>query len=347
MNGGFFYWVLNMSIAGTIVGGLILLVQKVLLQRVLRMPKRLSFVLWIIPLIRFWLPFGAESKYSLMNLIKQLTARPVQYYEIKQGEIKAAYSNYIQAAESYFPIRYKNDGFQVVFSGAELIWVIVAIAAVLASVALYLITRAEVKSAIYVRDNIYQSDKVTSPMVFGVIRPRILLPRLSEHFGFDDEPMNQSDFDSEQVSREGFDGDVKAPRIWIFDRKMDYVLLHEQTHIRRKDNLWRIAAVLTCCVHWFNPFIWLFLKQFFADMELACDEKVISLCGEEKKKEYASALLDWEEQRTVFAAAFGGAKIRVRIEKIISYRKLTVCSAVGFMVLAAAVAVALLTNAAG
>ena len=316
-----------MSIAGTIVAGVILL-----LQKVLRLPKRLSFALWIIPFVRLWLPFGAESKYSLMNLTREITVRPVQYYEVRQWQLKAAYSNYIKAAESYFPIQYKNDGVQRIFSGAEMIWLIVAIAAMLTSIALYLLTRAELKSARHMRDNIYLSDRVTSPMVFGVVRPKILLPELAGQFGFEDELTDEK---------------ISGQHIWSFDKKMDYILLHEQTHIHRMDNFWRILAVLTCCVHWFNPFIWLFLKQFFADMELACDEKVVSVCGEGKRKEYASALLDWEEQRTVFASAFGGARIRVRIEKIITYRRLTFVSTVGFVVLATVVAVALLTNAVG
>ncbi|MBQ8813268.1 MAG: peptidase M56 BlaR1 [Lachnospiraceae bacterium] len=326
MNGEIFYWVLNMSIAGTVVGGVVWL-----LQRMLRLSKRLTFVLWFVPLVRLWLPFGAESKYSLMGLIRKVTVRPVEYMEQLQSEqyftpfwAEMSMMNTIGAAESYFPIVYKQNVYRTIFGTAEAIWLIVALAAVLAGVAIYLSTAAELKSAKRIRDRVYRSDKVTSPMVFGVIRPRILLPEIPA-IGAAGELTEVSGAEDEQ----------------------SYVLLHEQTHIRRMDNLWRMIAVLTCCLHWFNPLIWLFLKQFLADMELACDEKVISICGEEKRKEYASALLDYEEQKTLFASAFGGAGIRVRIKEILSYRRLTVISAIGFLVLLAVIVITLLTNAAG
>ena len=320
MNGEIFYWVLNMSIAGTVVGTVVWL-----LQRVLHLSKRLTFVLWIVPLVRLWLPFGVESKYSLMGLIRKVTVRPVKYMEVLPPiNIQTSMMNTIGVAESYFPIVYKQNVYRTIFGTAEAIWLIVALAAVLAGVAIYLSTAAELKSAKRIKDHIYRSDKVTSPMVFGVIRPRILLP---------------------EIPAVGAAGD--SMEIFGAEDEQSYVLLHEQTHIRRMDNLWRVIAVLTCCLHWFNPLIWLFLKQFLADMELACDEKVISICGEERRKEYASALLDYEEQKTLFASAFGGAGIRVRIKQILSYRRLTVFSTIGFLVLLAVVVITLLTNATG
>ena len=320
MNGELFYWVLNMSIAGTVVGGVILL-----LQRMLRLPKRLIFALWIVPLVRLWMPFGADSKYSLMGLIRRVTVRPVEYMEgLPHINVEASMMNVIGVAESYFPIVYKKNVYQTVFGTAEVIWLVVAVAAVLAGVAIYLSTAAELKSAKPIRNRIYRSDKVTSPMVFGVIRPRILLP---------------------EIPAMGAVGD--STETFGAEDEQSYVLLHEQTHIRRMDNLWRVIAVLTRCLHWFNPFIWLFLKRFLADMELACDEKVISIYGEEQCKEYASALLDYEEQKVLFASGFGGAGIRLRIKEILSYRRLTVFSAVGFLVLLAVVVITLLTNAAG
>jgi len=70
---------------------------------------------------------------------------------------------------------------------------------------------------------------------------------------------------------------------------------HESAHIYRKDNLWRIIAVISASVHWFNPLIWLFLKKFLEDTELACDEQVLANCGEDEKKAYAMALVDCAE----------------------------------------------------
>ena len=121
--------------------------------------------------------------------------------------------------------------------------------------------------------------------------------------------------------------------------------MHERTHIGRLDNLWRVVEIITCCIHWFNPFVWLFLKRFFEDMELSCDEKVLRKYHPDRKTDYARALIECESKKTVFASAFGGAKTRVRIENILSYKKLSIFSTICLTALIAAIAVTLLTNA--
>jgi hypothetical protein len=68
-------------------------------------------------------------------------------------------------------------------------------------------------------------------------------------------------------------------------------------------------------------------------------------CTEDDKKAYATALVDCTESRIVFASAFGGAKIRVRVDRILSYKKLSVISIISFTVLAIAIGYVLLTNA--
>jgi beta-lactamase regulating signal transducer with metallopeptidase domain len=78
---------------------------------------------------------------------------------------------------------------------------------------------------------------------------------------------------------------------------------------------------------------------------MACDEKVLSKCNDEQKKEYALALIGCAESKSAFVSAFGGAKIRKRINNILSYKKLTWISCVGFGALIAVIAYVLLTNA--
>ncbi len=123
------------------------------------------------------------------------------------------------------------------------------------------------------------------------------------------------------------------------------ILLHEKMHIRRADNLWRAVAFLIVSAHWFNPLGWVFLKQFLADLELSCDERVLAKLGEDRAQEYAHALLDSQRGKTVFAFAFGGAKIRTRIENILSFRKMTGFSLAAFAVLVGMMIWVLVTNA--
>jgi len=111
------------------------------------------------------------------------------------------------------------------------------------------------------------------------------------------------------------------------------------------DNLWRMLAFILVAVHWFNPLCWLFLKGFLADLELSCDERVLATLGADRAKEYASSLLESKQGTTVFASAFGGAKIRTRIENILSFKKMTWFSLMVFVSLIGVIFYVLLTNA--
>ncbi len=298
-----FYWVLNMSITATLVGAVVLI-----LRRIKHIPRTAIYALWILPLIRLIIPFSFGSKYSIMNLLDGIAIKTVPLPKESLAPY-LLYSNSIRAADSYFPITYKTNVLEGVFKIASVVWIIIAVSAILTSITLYAVTKSEIKDAQHLKDNVYVSGKLLSPAVFGIFRPKIILPD------------------------------------YLKDENMEYILMHESIHIRRTDNLWRVVAVLTCCIHWFNPFVWLFLKKYFEDMELSCDEKVLKKCCGDRKTDYARALIECESKKTVFASAFGGARTRVRIENILSYKKLSVFSTICLTALIVAIAVTLLTNA--
>ena len=129
------------------------------------------------------------------------------------------------------------------------------------------------------------------------------------------------------------------------DKDIELIILHEKTHIRRLDNLWRVLVFIIAAAHWFNPLCWVFLKLFLTDLELSCDEYVLIKLGDNRAKEYALALLEGRQSKTVFTSAFGGAKIRIRIENILSFKKMTWFSFTVFITLIVIIFYALLTNA--
>ena len=174
---------------------------------------------------------------------------------------------------------------------------------------IYFVTLGEVRDAKKLKNNIYISDKIKTPAVYGIIKPKIILP------------------------------------IEYQESELNYILMHENAHIKRKDNLVRLLAFIIVCLHWFNPFAWLLLKLLYSDIELACDESVLSNCDETERKKYAYTLLSTAEKTNVFAASFGGSKIRIRIENILSYKKISVFSIVAFSSLIIAICYVLLTNA--
>lgn len=296
-----FYWLFNMSISASVVGIIVLI-----LGKIKKLPRRLIRILWAIPFLRMWIPIGMASKYSLMTLISKFTTKTVVVYD---GELDFTFTNHIMAADKYHPITYKVSLLDNLFRVASIVWVIIAVALMIISLVIYIITKSELKDASHLRDSIYVSDKITAPAAYGVFHPRIIIPKGYEQ------------------------------------RDLQYILAHELAHIHGKDNLWRILAIISASVHWFNPFAWLFLKKFLEETELACDERVLANYGEVENKAYATALVECAESRNVFVSAFGGAKIRVRIDNILSYSKLSTISIISFTVFALAIGYVLLTNA--
>lgn len=297
-----FYWILNMSIIGGITGSLILL-----LRKIRRLPGFFIYCLWIIPLIRLWLPFGISSKYSVMTLVSEFTTKTV--YAFGPEGIPVTYTNAVMAAKNYFPVIYKTSTLESIFSISALVWAVIFAALIISMVFLYRFTKGEVKGALHVSENIYRMDGISTPAVYGIFKPRIIIPA--------DMP----------------------------DESLKYVLFHESVHLKRRDNLLRCVAVITACLHWFNPLSWVFLKYFFEDMEIACDAKVLKLLNKDEQNQYALALLNAAAGKTVPVSAFGGPRVKVRINKILSYKKLTLVSGICFSLLAAAIIIVLLTNA--
>lgn len=99
------------------------------------------------------------------------------------------------------------------------------------------------------------SDSV--PMVWGVMKPRLLLPQ-------------------------GFE-------TWSPEKQRG-VLLHELAHLKRGDPLALWAAQWVKALHWFNPLVWLTFRQLRADQERACDDAVLR--HGVRASDYAQSLLD-------------------------------------------------------
>lgn len=277
-----------------------------LIRRIRPLPRGLIYCLWAIPCLRLWLPFGISGKFSFFHLLPGTAFRVVSL-----PDTDLLTMNFAKAAEAYFPIVFKTDLMQRIFSIGGLIFVIVFAAGCIALVWSYWLGKGETRHAKELGKGIYCSPNVTAPEVHGILRPKIIFP-------------------------EGFPKEAFA-----------YALLHERAHVRRCDNFFRCVAVVTALLHWFNPLSWVFLKFFLEDMELACDARVLKTLSKEQAREYAHALLTAAAGKSLLVSPFGGAKIRVRIERVLSYRKLTLLSGIAFILFAVAVALALLLNASG
>lgn len=131
------------------------------------------------------------------------------------------------------------------------------------------------------------------------------------------------------------------------------VLCHERVHLQRKDYLFKPAALVICCVHWFNPLVWLAFYLMNMDCEMSCDEKVVKLLGEESKKIYSYTLLEeasggeWKRYRGGSICAllsFGEDHVKNRIRHVLDYRKPPFWIMVGAAAVIAILVVCLCSN---
>lgn len=145
--------------------------------------------------------------------------------------------------------------------------------------------------------SVRQSDRISSPLTYGIFRPVILLPKSFGSIGADD---------------------------------LNFVLTHEYVHIRRFDAVFKLMLAAALCVHWFDPMVWVMYVIANRDIELSCDEAVICMLGEHQKKRYAMTLIRMEEAKSGFAPlinGFGKNPVKERITGIMKFRKTTLLTA--------------------
>lgn len=253
----FFQTLVKMSVSSVWIILAVILFRLILRQ----IPKQARVLMWILPAVRLTVPFSFESRFSV-------TPEPAKVIPQISGISAAPLST--------------TDILIV------LIWAIVTAGMLLYMLLSFLRLRLRVREKLLLRDNIFICDKIDSPFVLGLIRPKIYIP---------------SDMDS---------------------KELDYVLLHEQAHIKRLDTLWKPLAFLILSLHWFNPLVWAAYILFTRDIELACDERAVKALSLDERKAYSSALLSCCTQKRFAAAcpfAFGETPVRQRIKSILSYRK--------------------------
>ena len=93
------------------------------------------------------------------------------------------------------------------------------------------------------RVDLRESPRRRMPMIWGVFRPTLLLPREASS--------------------------------WAVGRRR-VVLLHELAHVRRRDCLTRLISQIVCAAYWFNPLVWLAARRMAAQSERSCDDLVLA-----------------------------------------------------------------------
>lgn len=306
----FFLKIINMRISASWLIFAVLILRLVLKKA----PKWVNVLLWGIVAIRLICPFSFESA---LSLIPSAETFPKKIISGPSFDVQSGITPVDNRINDYLGDRYfegvtvpANNG-NTIMTILTIVWTIGILLLVAYTVISYWRLHREIDTAVRYKDNIFQSENVSSPFVLGLIKPRIYLP-----FKLD-------------------------------GQDMEHVVAHEQAHIRRKDHWWKPLGFLLLTIHWFNPLMWLAYVLLCRDIELACDEKVIKGLSNEQRADYTQALVACSVNRRMIAACpltFGEVGVKERVKSVMNYKKPAFWVIIIAVIVCVGVAVCFLTN---
>ncbi len=305
---------LQMSFSGTVFIIVIAIIRAIAINK---LPKRTFLVLWKIALLRLLIPFSIPSMFSVYTLIDNNTEAPI-FPGTEIGNVIPVISqgNQIIAAQraTQFPANTLLSA--PVWSA---VWIIGMMLFAIFFAVSYLRCLKEFQTSLPICNDyaeqwlrkcplkrpisIRQSDRISAPLTYGILRPVILMPKKTN---------------------------------WENARQLQYVFSHEYVHIRRFDTITKLIATIAFCIHWFNPMVWGMYILFNRDIELACDESVVRQFGETSKSAYARVLIDMEARQSgllPFCNNFSKNAIEERIRSIMKIKRATMGLTIGSLLL--------------
>lgn len=290
---------------------LAVLVLRVVLKKA---PKWVMPLLWGVVALRLVCLFSIESALSLIPSAETIpseivteTREPVLY---EQATLDIATNPTLPSAAEV-PVGVSRQQAQVDFNIYSVLWLAVMAALLVHALVSAGKLKRKLATAILLRDNIYESEFVDSPFVFGVVKPNIYLP------------------------------------MHMDEGTAAYVIAHERAHLARRDHWWKVLGYLVLALHWFNPLVWVAYILFCRDIELACDEKVVKGLDGAARADYSQALLSCAAPGRAVAAcplAFGEGNIKMRVKSALHYKKPAFWVAAAAVLAVVIVAVCFLTN---
>ena len=319
---------LQMSLAASVMILVILLIRTLAIHR---LPKRFFLLLWVVVLLRLLVPFSLPSPTSIYSLLpteplpapdieQELSvpsappaASPWEAFELNLPSDPPAQTVYTtQTAEpTRKPAEEEKTDLMPAFSlpsKKQLLtagWAAGAVLLALYFSISYLRAQTEFRMSLPVTHpflehwlachplrrtiSIRQDDRISSPLTYGILHPVILLPRQN----------------------------LSLPQ-----ETLDCILTHEYVHIRRFDCLLKLLLTAALCLHWLNPLVWVMYLLANRDIELCCDEVVLSRMGLEKRSVYAMTLIDLEEQKSGLSPLYNSFKHNLTEERICAIMKM-------------------------
>jgi len=305
-----FLTILNMSLTASYVIIFVMLI-RLLLKRA---PKFISYALWGVVAFRLVIPFSFESMFSLMPRNTNVVSIPHDIIYQQNPQINSGIGVVDSFVNQLLPIPTTGasvNPLQIYTEIGAYIWILGIIVLLSYSLVSILLLKRQLKDAELIEKNIFEAKNLKTPFVLGLIKPKIYLP------------------------------------VELNVEEMDYILLHEQTHIHRKDHVIKILAFLILSMHWFNPFVWTAFILMSTDMEFSCDERVLKEMNKNINKLYANSLLSIAIGRHILNGsplAFGEGNVKERIKNVINYKKPKFWVIVFSIIIVMAIGIGLMAN---
>ena len=274
-------------------------------------PKRLTIFLWLIVCLRLLVPVRLEAPVSLVpgpaSVLSSEVERMSDTGTLSGLSWSMEHPNTINgtARTAYTARQWRNFAFDLL----PYLWILGAAVLFFAQLRKVYRLRKRLQDAAEISPGVYVSNRISGAFVLGLFRPDIYLP-------------------------EG-----------LGEQERQFVLLHERTHIKRYDHVWKLLAYVCVCLHWFDPLVWVCFALFCRDVELACDEAVTAALSDTERCDYAETLLRLSGENPLFPLpAFSEPEPEARIKRVLRWKKPAklVCAAV--LVLAVVLGAGLLVN---
>lgn len=262
------------------------LILAVILLRVLlkKAPRWITCILWALVAVRLVFPFSIESPVSLIPETTSVIQEAVDTNLIHPEVAPSDTAEFTTQEENSNTYISSKPSVSII----PIIWCFGVSLMLCYLVFSYFKMLWLVREAVPERENIWVCDAVTTPFILGIIRLKIYLPS------------------------------------GLLEPNREYVIAHEQSHLRCKDHWWKPMAFVLLSVFWFNPLMWIAYTLVCRDIEFACDERVVHHYGLPEKKAYSEALLTCSSNRKLVLAcpvAFGETAVIQRVRNVLNYKR--------------------------
>ena len=302
-----FLKVLDMSITASWVI-LAVMAVRLLLRKA---PKKYSYALWVAALFRLLCPVSLQSVLSAFNFkpFRQAAQSTGELQFVPRDVVIPSVNTEIPAVTTTPPVadavidatmpivdnpplaavtpEISVNPMQILLFAGMIIWLVGMVAMVTVSVVNYIRLRKGLQFATRMEGNIWQCETVRSPFLVGLIKPKIYLPY-------------------------GLDGQTQ-----------EYILAHEQYHLKRLDHIAKLLGYAALTLHWFNPLCHLAFRTMNRDMEMSCDEYVLDR-NNIPTTQYSYSLLTIATNRRFPAAtplAFAESGVKERMINVLKWKK--------------------------